>query len=185
MAIDPYPKAEREAAMKSTRRRLLIAATGLFASGIMWTGSAHEAFAQTTLLSYSAKFVCGTRTFEQAVVRGVYETSVNIHNPHFVQVKFQKKAVIAKPQRSPPGPISPFKNELLLADQARGVDCVDIRNLFVPAIPVGVFIEGFLVIYIDPRLPLDVVAVYTARERVGTSADFAQYDSKSIAVERV
>lgn len=169
--------------MKSMGRRLLIAATGLFASGMIWAGSASETFAQTPLLSYSAKFVCGTRIFEQAVVRGVYETSVNIHNPHFVQVAFRKKAVIALPQRSVFGRISGFRHEILLADRARGVDCVDIRNLFVP--PAGGFIEGFLVIYADPNLQLDVVAVYTARERLGTSADVAQYDAKSIAVERV
>jgi len=169
--------------MKSMGRRLLKTAIGLFASGMIWAGSAPATFAQTALLSYSAKYVCGTRTLEQAVVRGVYETSINIHNPHFVQVSFQKKAVIALPQRLPFGRISPFKNERFLADQARGVDCVDIRNLFVP--PATGFIEGFLVIYVDPRLPLDVVGVYTARERIGSSADFPQYDAKSIAVERV
>lgn len=118
--------------MKYMERRLLKAAIGLFVSGMVWAGSAPETFAQTALLSYAAKFVCGTRTIEQAVVRGVYETSVNIHNPHLFQVAFRKKAVIALPQRSPPGKISPFRNELLLADEALGVDCVDIRNLFVP-----------------------------------------------------
>ncbi len=169
--------------MKSMERRLLKAAIGLFVSGMVWAGSAQEASAQTALLAYSAKFVCGTRGAEVGVVRGVYETSVNIHNPHFTQAAFKKKAVIALPQRSPPGRISAFKNELLLADQARGVDCVDIRNLFAP--PAGGFIEGFLVIYVDPKLPLDVVGVYTARERLGSNPDFAQYDAKSIAVERV
>ena len=70
--------------------------------------------AQTlTLLSYAAKFVCGPRNIDSSVVRGFYETSVNIHNPHFVRVVARKKAVIALPQSSPPGPISKFVPEAL------------------------------------------------------------------------
>lgn len=64
-----------------------------------------------------------------------------------------------------------------------GVDCRDIRGLFSPT-PVPAFIEGFVVIYI-PQRQIDVVGVYTARERNGTSADTAIYDATSIAVERV
>ena len=169
--------------MKSMGSRLLKAVIGLFASGMIWAGSAPEASAQTALLAYSAKFVCGTRTTELGVVRGVYETSVNIHNPHFRQAPFKKKAVIALPQRSPPGRISAFKNEVLLPDEALGVDCIDIRNLFVP--PAAGFIEGFLVIYIVPGLPLDVVGVNTARNRIGTNPDTFIYDATSISVERV
>ena len=142
---------------------------------------AEESSAQTQQLAYSAKFVCGIRTGDVGVVRGTYETTINVHNPHFVTVQFQKKAVIALPERSARGKISQIRVESLKPDEAMGVDCRDIRGLFSPA-PVS-FIEGFLVIYI-PR-QIDVVGVYTARERNGTSADAAIYDASSIAVERV
>src|SRR5439155_13614388 len=104
-----------------------------------------EVKAQTALLSYAAKFVCGSRAApDRSVVTGLYETSVNIHNPHFTQVVARKKAVIALPQSSPPGPISKLVDELLLPDGAIGVNCKDIRALFTPA-PAG-FIEGFVVV---------------------------------------
>ena len=147
------------------------------------TFAAQEAAAQT--LVYSAKFVCGTNTSDQGVVIGLYETSVNIHNPHFREVRFQKKAVIALPQRSQQrGPISKRRLERLKSDEAVGVDCVDIRALFGTTAPTG-FIEGFVVLYVPRSFPLDVVGVNTARERKGSSADTPIYDVSSISVERV
>jgi hypothetical protein len=37
-----------------------------------------EARAQTPLLSYAVKFVCGASSTDEAVVKGFYQTSVNI-----------------------------------------------------------------------------------------------------------
>jgi hypothetical protein len=127
--------------------------------------------AQTTqLLSYAAKFVCGERGSDRGVVRGRYETSVNIHNPHYVEVVAQKKAVIAWPQSAPPGPISKFVREQLRPDGAVGVDCRDIRALFDPPVG-GAFIEGFLVVLTPRARQLDVTSVITARHRAGADPD--------------
>jgi len=128
-----------------------------------------EAHAQTALLSYAAKFVCGPRAADSSVVRGTYETSVNIHNPHFSRIVARKKAVIALPQSAPPGPISKPVNEPLQADGAVGVNCKDIRDLFAP--PATGFIEGFLVVYVPAATPIDVVDVITARHNAGTDPD--------------
>ena len=129
-----------------------------------------EAHAQTALLSYAAKFVCGSRTLpDSSVVTGFYETSVNIHNPHFSRVVARKKAVIALPQSAPPGPISKPVNEPLRSDGAVGVNCDDIRALFAP--PATGFIEGFLVVYVPAATPIDVVDVITARHNAGTDPD--------------
>ena len=152
------------------------------------TGSmAPQAQAQTPVLSYAAKFVCGTRTsFDYSVVKGLYETSVNIHNPHFATVQFRKKAVIAWPQSSPPGPISNIVQEVLQSDQALGVNCPDIRRLFVPS--AAGFIEGFLVLYVPDNTPFDVVEVHTARHS-GTvtdgSRDVESIDTREVNPQRV
>jgi hypothetical protein len=154
---------------------------------------ATEVQAQQQLNAYSAKFVCGTQGLDSPrgsnVVRGLYSTTINIHNPrggpNQVAV-FRKKAVIARPQRArEPGPISEFVVEQLPPDGALGVDCPDIRALFPGALPA--FIEGFLVLYILAPQELDVVGVYTARHRPLGGAppppDTSQFDVESIDVE--
>jgi hypothetical protein len=147
-----------------------IPAAGISLALLAFLGT--SAHAQTvTLLSYAAKFVCGPRNLDSSVVRGFYETSVNIHNPHFVRVAARKKAVIALPQSSPPGPISKFVPEVLPPDGAVGVTCRDIRVLFDPPVPAATFIEGFLVVHVPRVTPLDVTDVITARNRAGADID--------------
>lgn len=165
--------------MRRICRRLLDIGIALAMVGTGAVFTAKDASAQNQFRAYSAKFVCGVRGNDIGVVKGLYETSVNIHNPHFSPIQFQKKAVIALPQRAEPGPISALVPETLQPDGALGVDCTDIRKLFSPA-PAG-FIEGFLVIYLPTSaIELDVVGVYTARDRSGTPSDV-----DTIAVERV
>jgi hypothetical protein len=155
--------------MERTHRRLRQwVVVSLALVGLMGAWQIPAAQAQTTLFAYSAKFVCGPRTSDLQVVRGQYATVVNIHNPHFQEVNFRKKAVIALSQREPRGPISNFVGETLKADEALGVDCRDIRALFAPTI-LPALIEGFVVLY--SPVQLDVVAVYTARHRAGVAPD--------------
>lgn len=143
-------------------------------------------FAAGQTLSYAAKFICGIRDKESggALIRGLYGTVINIHNPHAVAVRFRKKAVLARPQRVSRGRISPLVKESLLPDQALGMDCRDIGTLLDVS---GVFIEGFVVLYVDLQETtpqrfvapeLDVVGVYTARPR-GT-ADIATIDVEPV-----
>jgi hypothetical protein len=166
--------------MKSIGRHLLMLGLAFTMTGPL---AANHAAAQATQLAYSCKFVCGTRTIELGVVRGIYETSCNVHNPQFVPVIFKKKAVIALPERTQPrGPISPLRTEQLAPDQAFGVDCRDVRGLFAP-VALPAFFEGFAVLY--SPVELDVVGVYTAKQRIGTNPDAAIYDATSIDVQPV
>jgi hypothetical protein len=87
---------------------------GVFATIVLLLGSA-SAFAQVPVpvrfVEYSAKFLCGdARDPTAAAVRpGIYETSINIHNPELPgtqqPVTFVKKAV-----RAPREGEEPFKN---------------------------------------------------------------------------
>lgn len=148
----------------------LVGATGLFV-----TPSAQAA----PLLSYAAKFICGPQNGDIDVVKGLYATTINIHNPNFRDIKFLKKAVIALPERTTPrGVISQRRNEGLAPDQAIGVDCRDIRGLFA-GVALPQHFEGFLVIEVPPDpatgliRELDVIGKYTARLRdtAGSPAD--------------
>jgi len=127
----------------------------------------------TPFASYAAKFVCGRQDVDTDVVKGRYTTTVNVHNPQLgLDVQFCKKAVIALPERSATfGPISPSRHEILLPDNAMGIDCTDIISLF-QGVNLPTHIEGFVVIEVPPQgvgaaaIPLlDVVAKYTARHR--------------------
>ncbi len=158
--------------MKTVKKSFLTLGTLMFLIGALAIQmvTARVAYAQE-ILSYSAKFICGSKNgdFIQTVA-GVYGTSINIHNPQEFTVGFNKKAVIALPQRRERGKISPFVQEFLRPDEAMGVDCQDIRKLYL--VPPGGFIEGFLVLRVPtetgaPPMELDVVGVYTARQGPG------------------
>jgi len=127
--------------------------------------------AQSTL-SYAAKFVCGPLNVDSEVVKGRYSTTINLHNPQLETVRFRMRAAHALPARSSSrGAISTRRSLSLIRDQALGVDCKDIRNLFgTRSLPDH--IEGFLVIEVEFDPPsqrpedfaLDVMGKYTARE---------------------
>ena len=150
---------------------------------------------------YAAKFTCGpippgTNDANTDVVRGVYATSINIHNPQsMTPVKYNKTIVVANreiqpppppqsPPPQPPGPIVKFTGFVLPPDQAEFVDCQFIYRQF-PNIHPGTHIEGFVVIEIpttasSPALLLDVVGKYTARPSNGevSSIDVVVYNAK-------
>ena len=127
-------------------------------------------------------------------------TVINIHNPHYlvdmdfpIPVQFFKKVVLALPQGEIPLRPSCKKEEFLDVDQALAVNC---RNILIQlqesGLPVPGPFEGFLVIEVPPQtIPesetpeLDVVAIYTARHRTGTSPDVRDYDVQTMDVEKV
>src|SRR5580704_11097888 len=88
--------------------------------------SAGSVAAQTAppYLSYAAKFACGTALADADVVKGVYATSVNIHNPqNATTVQFLKKFVVASQEGQPfQSPIVLNQNETLQPDLAERVD---------------------------------------------------------------
>jgi hypothetical protein len=147
----------------------------VFAAIVLVSGSV-SAFAQTQIrfVEYSAKFLCGVQEAKEAgsaaVRPGVYETSINIHNPQLPlnplpSVTFVKKAVLALPEGEKPVPPSKFRRDIVQADFAEQVDCKIIRDMLGPA-GAAPFIEGFLVLIVFPAPlatihELDVVGVYS------------------------
>ena len=136
---------------------------------------AKEALAQAAgagYPSYSAKFVCGPLAEDADVVRGLYASTVNLHNPQVKEITFTKQAVIALPERDAEkgtfGAMSAVRAEKLLPQQAMGVDCADIRALFGGA-ELPKHIEGFLVVTVPSASTdvLDVVGKYSARQLRG------------------
>ena len=138
-------------------------------------------------LVYPVKFICGSipgETFaipagstafepnmqiasrEPPVKPGNYATAVNIYNYQNADVKFTKKAVIARPQGQTLGPTSGVISESLGPGQALEVDCPNIALMFgASGTVVPDFIKGFVEISIeDKKDQLEVVAVYTAEK---------------------
>jgi len=110
---------------------------------------------------YAVKFLCtanipGTSQTSTAVLPGVYQTAVNIHNPNPQVVRLRKKLAMRS------GQISPFLDGQLKPDEATSVDCSQVQS-FGTAFIHG--FEGFLVI--ESTLSLDLVAVYTAGPKGG------------------
>jgi hypothetical protein len=110
---------------------------------------------------YAVKFLCtanlpGTSQTTTAVVPGVYQTAVNIHNPNPQVARLRKKLAVRT------GDISAFIDGQLKPDQATSVDCSQVQSFGLVLVH---GFEGFLVI--ESTLSLDVVAVYTAAPRGG------------------
>jgi hypothetical protein len=136
-----------------------------------------SAFAQAAVpirfVQYSAKFLCGDAKdpSNTAVRPGIYETSINIHNPELPvpgsqPVIFVKKAVRSPREGEQHFPRPEFRRGSLEADFAEQVDCKIIRSLLGSPTGDAPFIEGFVVLIVFPsplNTPheLDVVGVYT------------------------
>jgi hypothetical protein len=153
----------------------------LFAATLILFG-AGPGFAQTRtqFIEYSAKFLCGTIGEKGGPLGpGMYETSINIHNPQlpvpFPSMTFVKKVVLAPPEPEKPGdtpPPSRFKRDVLRADFAEHVNCKIIRGML-GQLGNAPFIEGFVVLITLPQrtIPaeLDVTGVYTMNALQGQS----------------
>jgi hypothetical protein len=133
------------------------------------------AIAQTeeVTFEYAVKIVCGTRDArDPRLGRGVFATSIYVHNPGPGDAKlFKKLALTFPPGRQHPGEIRRLGEDVLTPDQALQTDCTDIaERAFGGALPP--YIEGFVVI--QSATSLDVTAVYTATQKDHTSIDVEQ-----------
>lgn len=112
--------------------------------------------------SYAVKFVCmgSSEEVQEGVVKGVYATDINVHNPSLgKRAIFFKKVAQAFPYQKP-GPVSKFQRGRLGPNEAIEVECNEIRQML-PTPQAAFFRTGFLVILSQHEL--DVTAVYTAR----------------------
>lgn len=142
-----------------------------------------SAMAQTQWTEYSVKFLCGTigpdlPPAAAALGQGIYNTSINIHNPQLpvpagLKVTFGKLAIISNPEGVTPLPLTAFRVDTLQPFSGEEVDCRIIRSMLGAEDAKAPFIEGFVVLLVVPNPPpkqeLDVVGVYTVANLQGQS----------------
>jgi CARDB len=151
--------------MKTRRRACIL----LFLVAGLVPGLARQAQAAPNH-KYAAKIVCGIQGEPKSLrlTRGLYATTVNIHNPNArTATLFKRLALTFPPAEERPGAIQRIARESLTADQALKVDCDEIRILLKGQFTSG-FVEGFVIV--DSDMPLDVTGVYTSAsiDRAGT-----------------
>jgi hypothetical protein len=124
---------------------------------------------------YAAKFICtanipGTSQTTDALLPGVYQTAVNVHNPQTKKIRLRKKIA------SPLG-ISKYFDDGLEPDGVMRITCSQIRDFGITFIH---GFEGFLVI--ESTHSLDVIAVYTAggRQEQVSSIDVEQVKERKL-----
>jgi hypothetical protein len=101
---------------------------------------------------YTVKYLCSDGD-DEALVKGIYRTAINIHNPHdFPQKPICWKVVSPTPDGKPTPPQHWTQTDLP-PDGGMEINCRLIRG------PAGGGPTGFVVI--RSRNELDVVAVYT------------------------
>lgn len=112
---------------------------------------------------YTAKLVCGKQNDPDVLrlMRGLYGTTVNIHNPNDQETYLFKKLALAfPPVEQKPGKIIPIAIDRLAYDESLKTDCDELRrNHFPNGFPMG-YIEGHIVV--QSALSLDVQSVFTA-----------------------
>lgn len=130
---------------------------------------------------YAAKIVCGEQKNSNnlRLARGLYATTVNIHNPNDSAALFYKKLALTYPnEEQRAGEIIPLGVDTLSYDQALKLDCIEIKKRFkFPA-----YIEGFVII--QSMVSLDVSAVYTTA-RPKRFLFWSSYEVASIDVEQI
>lgn len=132
---------------------------------------------------YAGKIVCGLQKDpeDMRLEKGAYATTINIHNPNDVSVKFFKKlALTFPPGGQKPGQVIPIGDDVLRPDEALELDCIDIQRRFFPNGFPTFYIEGFIII--KSKKSLDVTAIYStaAIGKLGQATDHS-----SIHVEQV
>ncbi|MCH9697591.1 MAG: Kazal-type serine protease inhibitor domain protein [Gammaproteobacteria bacterium] len=160
---------------------LLLTACFFFV-GFMCLSKPAQAEVIKTQYQYAAKVVCSLLTPHQDgdLAKGIYHTSINVHNPTDRKVTFADKVALSGSPGTEPGEFSvtPFEKTTLAPDGAVQFTCGNIAGFFCPINGVCIdfaFLDGFLVI--KSPVKLDVVGVYTARSVDG--------EVESIDVERV
>lgn len=132
---------------------------------------------------YAAKIVCGLQRNpkDMRLARGFYATTINIHNPNDAEVKFFKKlALTFPPEPQKPGKVLPIGKDVLSADHALKVDCMDIQSRLFPNGFPAPYIEGFVVI--QSPASLDVTAVYSTAslDQRGNVTDHSSIDVEQV-----
>jgi len=132
---------------------------------------------------YAAKFICGIqeKTTSLRLARGLYATTVNIHNPNAGEARlFEKLALAYPPASAKPGRIMPLGKQRLKYDEAAAIDCDYVKKkVFKGKFPADT-IEGYLVIQSDKSLDVDTVHTTATLNAEGTAEDHS-----SVLINRI
>lgn len=115
---------------------------------------------------YAAKFICGlppgeTGAFVGPVAPGFYLTSINIFNPNSASVSIDVRVLeVSRAGGGNPGRRTATGSETIGSLAATKIDCFDVAQFFGQSSVTSS--EGFVVLTIGEKTPLDVVAVYTS-----------------------
>ena len=137
---------------------------------------------------YPAKLVCGKQSDPNVLrlMRGLYGTTVNIHNPNDEETYLFKKLALAfPPVEQKPGKIIPIAVDHLAYDESLKTDCDELlRNHFPNGFPEG-YVEGHIVV--QSALSLDVQSVFTAAplDREGYSGGVSSIDVEYVPERKV
>ena len=130
---------------------------------------------------YAVKFVIGEQKESEnlRLAKGLYSTTINIHNPNDTAAIFYKKiALTYPPEEQQAGNIIPISTDTLFYDQALKTDGYDIKN----KVKFSTYIEGFIII--QSTVSLDVSAVYTTARQSGCLFR-GSYEVASIDIEYI
>jgi len=133
---------------------------------------------------YAAELLCGVQSdpSDLRLARGLYATTVSIHNPHGQEVSFFKKVAVAfPPVEQAPGEIFPIAVDTLGYDESLKSDCNEIRESVLRGeSSESPYVIGWLVVQ-SPE-PLDVSGIYStaALNRNGVAKGHS-----SLEIERI
>jgi hypothetical protein len=135
---------------------------------------------------YAAKLVCGIQDdpTNLRLARGLYATTINVHNPNRQTAIFKKKlALTFPPAEQRPGKVLPISQDSLRDDEALAVDCIDVKNRLFPNGFPAPYIEGFIVI--QSIVSLDVTAIYSTGSSGKDECCRASNTNPNIAVVQI
>ena len=133
------------------------------------------------IYQYAAKFICG-ESEGNGDVKGLYQSSVNIHNPEYFPVVIKYKVAVNLPHGKQ-GDISTFHDLELGPDGAVKFTCEDFRDIANASPQSTPFLTGFFVILSNRQL--DVVTSISSSDSDGLALDLMEVTPKNISPPRL
>lgn len=155
-------------------------ADDILLAGTLGRGSWTCAPAQARPTSYRVKFVCG-KGDGRILAPGIYTTAINILNgddPEAAASTYRRSYSVGLPGEVAAGQTAPRSGATLTPGEAAEIDCADILREVRRLCPSDLC-KGF--VSIESRMPLDIVAVYSAEDPATGSVTDLQTEPLSAA----
>lgn len=169
--------------MLPSKSSLAFFCSALVVALALGAGPANAGPKKADRFQYTTSFSCGATTGAGSAVDGEYATAVNLLNTGISDATVQARLALSRPPVEPEtGAISNALDLVVGAGGALQIDCEEIVDDFVFAVPLaaGEALQGFLVIESDQSLEAE--AVHTATSASGGEVSI---DVKRLAERRV